>query len=688
MTILLLLVAVWIASSLGQTLLQFLQVQDHQDLKSFVFSSAVGLGFLSYCGYALGWLGLLSPVPIACLWSIAALAGQPGMKHQYLALHRGLHTLRDWYQALRNGDIDKYLKSAAILLLILFGAVELVACYKPPGPLEWDALAYHLADPKLYIALHRITLLPTEHHSNFPFTMEMLFAVGLMYGGYPLANLFHFVMEVLTVLMLIGYGDGLLGRKAGYFAALLFASTPLIVWESSVSYIDVCTSLYATLSILSYLSATVHGTAKAYASPSSRASMILSGITMGFALGTKYLALVPFGLLLILMLMRRSAVKNVAYYVLIAVAIASPWYIKNAMLMRNPVYPFYFRIFSHSRYWSKDKEQSYSSEQAGFGLPHSLSNPGVSIRNLLETPWRIVTDAERYYNQGEFNFCALIGGLYGALTLPLLLLRPRNRIVYDLYGLLVAQMIVWFFMAQVGRYLIQVLPIAALLAGYTTDRLLFSHRSYWFVKGMLGLLWIGQPAYTLWALVVLPTGGAEATHVKAQTGLDPTSVSMPENIEMMVSPGLRENYLHRRLDNYDVCQWINQNTARSEGVVLFEDTRGFYLNRPYLWGNGEHSSYIPYATIGSAAALSRWFSIHGYHYAIVNINWSPYNTRRSAITPDEASAAVMRWYADQHDPAQSAVGSWRTLLGQALRQGLWTIVYAEHGNVVLKITSP
>ena len=217
------------------------------------------------------------------------------------------------------------------LALLIFGLIAVLACFRPPGPLEWDALAYHLADPKLFLLQHRIPNLPTEHHSNFPFTMEMLFTVGLLYNGYALANLFHLLMAALTLIGMIGFCSRTLHPVVGWLSAVIFFTTPMVLWETSVAYIDVGLACFATLSAFVAVSADCRKGEKEkrrkgatrykqewihplISSSLHLSTLLLSGLLMGFALGMKYLALVPFGLTVLLLLLARVPVRWVLLF--------------------------------------------------------------------------------------------------------------------------------------------------------------------------------------------------------------------------------------------------------------------------------------------------------------------------------------------------------------------------------------
>ena len=182
------------------------------------------------------------------LWiGLAGLIGAPGL----LSTWRELRALAasGSHSATEQGESAAVRWPSATLIVIL--AVLLVmavaACFQAPGPHAWDALAYHLADPKVFLQQHRIAILPTEHHSNFPFTMEMLFTIGLALDGYAAANLFHLLTAVLLVQGMISFCTRFFSRLAGLLAAVVLATTPLVLWEATIAYIDLALALYVFL---------------------------------------------------------------------------------------------------------------------------------------------------------------------------------------------------------------------------------------------------------------------------------------------------------------------------------------------------------------------------------------------------------------------------------------------------------
>jgi hypothetical protein len=415
-------------------------------------------------------------------------------------------------------------------------------------------------------------------------------------------------------------------------------------------------------------------------------------VMLGFALGIKYLALLPLGMLLALASYRRIPIREIAMFAGVACAVGCPWYVKNVVWMRNPVYPFAYSIFTGSRYWSAERAQPYMEEQRSFGIPHDLDRPVEALRNLVMTPWKLLVSPEIYTNKADFTFTSLIGGLYAGFIFSLAYIRGKLGALQDLMLIFFFLFISWFFVSQHIRYLIPAMPFAAILAGYAADQMLHAAASK--VASELGIdrskfinkcagcvAWTTVAAHVAlvgWGITVLPVAGraAEQAH---EAGLEPTALSVPEAVAAMVQRGERDRQL-RRLNSYASAEWINRNAPAAAGVILYEDVHGFYLNPPYLWGNGEHSSYIPYEHFTSGRDLTAWLRSHRIKYALFNLNFAPANSRNLRLPEDVDSVnAIMREWYDGNGTG------WRRLIGESIQSGEWLVRFTHHGVAVLEI---
>lgn len=764
----------WIASGVGRLLLGRVRALSNQPFERFLFSCAIGLGVAGYGVYAIGLTGHLTFWPITLWWIFLAGIGFRGIIANFqdlLSLLRGAKaSLGASLKGSSRERLIAWLVLLSVLFLLLFALIGTLACFRAPGPFEWDAISYHLADPKLFLLDHRISSLPTEHHSNFPFLLEMLFLVGLLYNGYALANLFHLGMALLTVLVLIAFGTRYSHPLVGWLAGVAFLTVPVVFWEATIAYIDLGLALYLTLAALATTCA-VTSLSKARTEGAERAGAdigesnrlvwaVLAGVAMGFALAMKYLALVPLALMALILLWKGfKRIGPVLAFVLVAILIGSPWYVKNLVVMQNPVYPFYYRAFPHSRYWSADRAAAYQSEQDKFGTKPVSTDVRSKLLNLMSVPWhlliqRLAVDEKDdrfllYCNPGEFNFTALYGGLLAAICFPLAFLRRVPERIRILVWLGLAQILAWFVLSQVGRYLIQIMPLFALVGAYTVYQMAFGSsdnnssdnntvrsdnasaeaKSLPFrVPGLLGIVMIfGQALFVLVSVSTLPLTVTRSQVVEMrQEGRLPSGVSLPTlltklsanpSLNTLLNPGLEiwRDDLHRHFNTYDAIEYINSQTrgaasgietgtetgthrGRSEkpadGVVLYDETRGFYLDQNYLWGNTQHSDYIPYETFHDGRDLVRWMNDHSIHYYLINLLQSGLVQNSPALiemqqrgVSDFEVEAFKQWVvppADsgtRPDPANRV----RWLLGDAVNRRLLRMDFWKHGCIVLRV---
>ncbi len=575
-------------------------------------------------------------------------------------------------------------------LLLVFGVVSLLNCFVAPNGLQWDAISYHLADQKLFLILGRIVSLPTEHHSNFPLIADTLFGVGLMFSDFALANLFSFLFGAAAVAVLYGFCARTLSRTAGEVAAVLWVSTPVVLWEFSVAYLDLAVALYTCAAIFLLIHPPVFPDSSAPPSsppslPLSKAVLLLAGVEMGFALGCKYLALVPFGLCAAFLAMHPVRRRGVLAFAGAALALASPWFVRNLLTVQNPVYPFAYSIFPGSKYWSADRAAAYQGEQDGFGESHKLSQPLQTLPHLLQVPLRTLTHPDRYSNPGEVSF-STTAGLAGALGLFALFLPGLPRAAKLCLGFGALQWAGWFFTAQVLRYLIPFLPplcvgAAALIAWACTGEKgeapsLSAFPAQPLFRFLALALFAGQGLLTLWSVARLPDNARDASGVR----IGWSSLSL-FTIKDAFTDG-SEARLRRTLDNYGAMEWINANTPPVAKVLLYDDVRGFYLDRFYVWADYNHSSWIDYGRLSDALSLTRWLNNEGFRYAVFNLNQAWGSRYRGEPPPrNREYEAFAQWYGS----TAAEPGDWRKPIYEAVRAGFWKPVFARNGVIVVQV---
>lgn len=580
------LVTAWAAVAAGRTVLRVLGFgDDTPPLERNLISFALGLGLLALLMLALGLLGgLYRPLGFVPLGVLGALGGG---EHVPMASALGA-----WTKTLRVSGWGW----ALTLVFAAFAAVSLVGCFAPPTiALEWDSVAYHLADPKMYLQAHHIVYLPWEDHSNFAFTAEMWYLYGLQIGGVPLAKLFHFACGLGTSLAVYALGTRLMSPTVGKISALLFATMPLVFWEAGTAYVDLATAFFTTLTLLAL------GEGIGRRDPR---RLRLGAVLMGLTLSTKATAL---GTLLLLALgvlvwslrgLKQSplaALKSAVLWGLLALLVGSPWLVKSAILTGNPVYPFFFGLFG-GRGWDQAAADFYTQWNAGFGMGHSLSD-------IALVPWNLsmfllpghVTAYPKPFNDQQMVLGALSPVLLAALFFPAFV-RGATVPVKALALFALGSLLLWAGTMQYVRYLLPTLPVFCLLAGYVLVR-----------ANQLQL----KSGYALAALGVcsLVFSGYIGTILLSQEG------------PVVFGQVSHDDYIKRGFGPYSAMQFINTSLPAGSKIVLYGCPLGFYCDKPYVWGDPMHGTFIPYSSFRSAEDLRAYLHKIGVTHILV---WEQY----------------------------------------------------------------
>lgn len=602
--LLLFLVTAWAATAVGRAGLRLLRLEDGPTrLERNLFGLALGLGMLAYGMLALGLVGgLYRPAGIGLLLLLAVLGFRqhPAMARELQDTFRPGIRLPPWGWAV------------AVLFLLL-ALISLVGVWTPPvvglgsiGYTEWDSLSYHLADPKLYLQAHRIYYIPWESHSNFAFTAEMWYLYGLMEGGIPLAKLFHFTCGIGACLAVYAFGTRHLTAKTGLLAAGILASTPLVLWEAGTAYADLAGAFFATLTLLAVANG-MAGRDERWL----RLGAVLMGLTLSTkatALGT--VALLAVGLLFWWVRMQGQtpprAVAKVAVWCLLALAVGSPWYIKSAVYTGNPVYPFYSHIFP-SHFWNTSLGDAYDASNAGFGVGVTAKEIHSPTQAVL-APWNLtmyllpghLTQSPKPFNDFQTPLAALSPLLLAALFFPAFLGRASGMVkALGLYAL--CSLGLWFVTVEYVRYLLPAVPVLCLLAAWVVVSV---WEGRWRARYALAGLGAGSMVFTLFI-------GASLVRLQAPVAFGGQS---------------RAQFLEHDLSGFPVIQFINTHLPADAKVVFYGHPFGFYCDRPYLWGDAQHSTLIPYDTFHNAEDLRASLQKIGVTHILIN--------RRNLPPPD------------------------------------------------------
>ena len=219
---------------------------------------------------------------------------------------------------------------------------------------HWDAIVYHAVMSIFMYRYHAIPLIAgpsigIQMSANFP---PLFSALGAYYY-IQIGEIEDFYLRAISpfsglfaVLATYKIGEILLGKKYGIISSLLLSMTPIFFRYSMYATCYSTLVFFSTASVLFLLLGITKVKSEKY--------WVISGIFYGFALLTSYLALylAPFFLISLIYLFTKDGkrcmklhVKRALLLFSSALIIGGVWYLRNWILLGNPVYPNAYKIF-------------------------------------------------------------------------------------------------------------------------------------------------------------------------------------------------------------------------------------------------------------------------------------------------------------------------------------------------------
>lgn len=384
-------------------------------------------------------------------------------------------------------------------------ATTLLASILPPH--DFDVREYHLQVPKEWYRSGQISFLPHNVYGNMPLLAEAPTILAM--------NLWRSDLDwwygALTGKMLMAFASTLaagsvyfiarrlsLGRFSSLIATAIYVSHP---WVLHVSIGGLNDGVLASFAIL-----TLHALLLD-ASITKRA--LLAGLAAGMACCCKYpaLALVLFPALVWLvrdaLLVKnsakdtrhflgsycltewRTAAISIAIFLAASLVTIGPWYGKNDYFTGNPVYPLAGSFFGAPPL----DDVAISRWERAHQVPRDANGYRYTPAQLASSLWR-----------------AFVAGEYASAALPLFAIgiffalrtagHERAIAIWILWGLAVW----WLLSHRLDRFLLPMLPLAALLAGIAFEKLLaifaidrslhYSQKRSWCAIALLAILLI------------------------------------------------------------------------------------------------------------------------------------------------------------------------------------------------------
>jgi hypothetical protein len=589
--LLILSVLLLLSAALGSRVLR--RDVERPTLEELLFSTGLGLGLLSLGTLALGLLGLLHRW---LFWLLLAVLIATNARRMMVFV-RSLRFRRT------GGKPSKL----SLLLGTFLGFTLLTALVSTlTPPVEWDALVYHLAGPKEYLTAGRLLWVPDNFHLSFPALTEMLFLCAMLLKGDILARLIHLTYGALTVGAVYIFSRKHFDGLVPLLSAVFFASIPTAVTIATWAYVDLALSFYvfmAFFAVTNWLE-----------TPQDSRWVLVAGVLSGMAMSVKYTGLttlVAASVLVLLAALRTRAdyrrwLVGLSVLILVAVALAVPWYLKNLAYTGNPIYPYLLG----GRGWNELRNTWLTS----IGIR-------MSPLQLLLLPW----DLTVLGTQGTEAFDATLSPYFLAL-LPLGLFVRRNHRM--LLPLALASLTIYVLWIAAGaatystfvlrtRILLPCFAPLSILAAYVVDSLKELDRRMFSLQRFL-----------LMAIVVGLSVNALSQGLSF-IGHNP--------LPFIVGGESREAYLRRHLadGHYDALSYINTALPPSATVAFLWEPRSYYCERrclPDVVFDRFSQLAVEYEDVDQ---IAQWFEREGISHVLVNERWLALQTHESLFTQDQ-----------------------------------------------------
>lgn len=385
-----------------------------------MLASALGLGVYALLALLLGLIGMFNGV---VLWGGLAVCA--------LLLRRdvrawGLDLVAVVGRALRPDSA--WTGFLALFVWVVLLAAALVA-FAPP--VAWDALAYHLVAPQVYLAEGRITAQPENFYLGLSQNVEMLYSTVIaLFGRDTAAAPLHLWFGVVGMALSAGVVRRITTPSAGWMAVVL-PLTSISVWVLlGYPYVDLAVMAYSAAVLV-----IVHYSGRVMAVNDSKDLTrwwVLMGVLIGLAMGVKYTAGVLLASAVLAILHhhwgRVQSAVSLRSVVIVGVAAGAaflPWMLKGVLLYDNPIYPFLFDGLN----WSAARADFFNPPQTG--LVYQGAAWQVPILPLAATVFGVEKTAGYSFSTGVWLF-----------TAPLLLLFTWRYLTDEMKAL--ARDAVWF----------------------------------------------------------------------------------------------------------------------------------------------------------------------------------------------------------------------------------------------------
>jgi hypothetical protein len=535
---------------LGAFVLGFVRTEQRSEGHSHVLeiaaSIALGAGLWSIIWFFLGLFGLYN-VTAAIALTVAGLA---------LAVY-GLKRIREIGGESRTPEKASGVDYLLLGLIAIPVFLSLVGALAPPT--AKDTLLYHFALSKTFVAQGSNAFVDGNIASYLALGGEMHNVWAMLLGGMAnqrtagaAAGAVNWLFLPILLAAVFGWARELdVSRRFSLIAVLIVAAIPTAYHVASSAYIDLELALYVTLAIYAV---------SRWWTSRENGWLILMAVFLGAALSMKLTTVFVLAAFALVIAFRSRNAKDSGRVltfgmgaILLALVIASPWYLRTWKATGSPVFPFYMSIWKgEAPGWDVERSNLFQTMNSQYGGESKIA------LDYLIAPWNLSVRAQpeqAEYFDGVLGVAFLVG-------LPILIwaLWKLDIPVEVKLGSAVAAImfLFWLFSSQQLRYLLPIVPVLAIAIAISAERL-FGRDNMTRSVAQLSLIAAAASAIFVsvaWFLQTAP-------------------------IRVVLGGETKDAYLTRNIDYYPYYQYLNTETAADAKVWLIDMRRDTYnLDRP------------------------------------------------------------------------------------------------------------
>jgi hypothetical protein len=452
------------------------------------------------------------------------------------------------------GPLPRPWKITLVAVMTAYGVLYLAYAMAPEA--SPDGSAYHLGLVSQYLRQHGFGRITTNMYANLSMGIEMLYIAAFSIGRHSSAAVVHLLFLLTLPLLVLNLGRRYNHPVAGVVGALLVYCSPVIGIDGSTAYIDVAmaTVVFAVFCLV-----------QIWTEDRTQGLLIPIGLLAGFAYACKLTAFlaVPYALGMIaykLIRTREGLIKPLLITGTCAALMIAPWMIKNAIIVDNPLSPFFNR-------WFPNQHIRISFEE----IYRKMQGTHEGITSPAQIPVEVTVRGG--------TLSGLIGPVF--LLAPIALLSLRYRLARQ--ALLAGALFASTYPANIGtRFLIASLPffslaMAIVLTQWRMAAPVLAFHALFSWPSMIGLYDTGA-----WRIDRLRW--KQALRIESEDG-----------------------YLRRMLPGYGMAQLVNQHVPSNGRVLTYGGVAEAYCEREILtcyqgglnnmlcetWASGTQEYYLP-----------------------------------------------------------------------------------------------